>query len=152
MVTCVIVEIPVTKKGQLNFFEVNIPKDVTLAFDTQATITGINGIKDLRRLKGMNVAGIIKLQSENTADLYYSSLLTFGNSPVEALLPGFTDVCGDLINMFVTPYYENDYKPIPSVETIDSYTLYGCYEDLLGKDLNQNISYSVSLCLWTKYK
>ena len=152
MVTCIIVEIPVTKKGQLNFFEVSIPKDVTLVFDTQATITRIRGIKDLNRLKGRNVAGAIKLQSENNADLYYCSLVTIGNSPVEALLPGLPDVCSDLVNLFVTPYYDNDYRSVPSLETIDSYTLYGCYEDLLGKDLNLPVSYSISLCLWIKYK
>ena len=152
MVTSIIVEIPVSKKGELKFFEVNIPEDVILAFDAEATIVGISGIKDLRGLKGKNVAGTIKLQSENTADLHFNSLVTFGSSPVEDLLPGYADVSSDLINLFVTPYYENDYRPVPSIETIDSYTLYGCYEDVIGKELNRDISYTISLCIWTKLK
>ncbi len=151
MVTSIITEIPISKKGELKFFEVNIPKDVTLCFDPQAVIKG-NVIRDIRTIRGRNVAGTIKLQSENIADLYYNGIVTFGSSPVETLLPGYTDVIPDLLNLFFTPYYENDYKPIPQIEAMDSYILYGCYEDLLGAMLNQDVAYAISLTLWTKLK
>ena len=152
MATSIIIEIPVSKKGELKFFEVNIPKDVTLLFDTEASIMGISRIINIRRLRSKNIAGTLKLQSENTADLHYHSLITYGNTPVESLLPGYTDVSGDVVSLFATPYYENDYKPIPTIEAMDSYTLYGCYEDLLGKEMNQDVSYIISLCLWTEVK
>jgi hypothetical protein len=150
MVTSIVTEIPVSKKGELVFFEVNIPKDVTLAFDAEAAIWGISGIRDLKVLRGKNVAGTIKLQSENAEDLHYNVLITFGSSPVEVLLPGYADVNGELLNLFVSPYYQNNYRQVPSIEALDSYTIYGCYEDLIGKQLNLDITYNISLTLWTK--
>ena len=151
MVTSVVTEIQVSKKGELRFFEVNIPEDVTLAFDPEATIRG-SIIKDIRNIKGMNIAGIVKLQSENKADLEYYSVVRVGSSPLEILLPGYVDVVPDLLNLFADPYYENACRRVPSVDAIDSYTLYGCYEDVIGKEMNRDISYTISLCIWTKLK
>lgn len=141
----IIVNIPISKKGELYFFQVNIASDIAYLFDMQASITGLSA-----NVVANNVAGMLKLQSENKADVCYSSLVTFGASPVEALLPGIADVNTELISLFVTPYYENAYREIPKGGTMDSFTLYGCYEDLIGKQLNQNLSYNISLCFWAK--
>ena len=145
MLGSIIVNIAISKKGERYFFQVNVASDIAHLFDMQAAITGISA-----NVVVNNVAGILKLQSENRADVCYSSVVTFGASPVETLLPGIADVNTELISLFVTPYYENNYREVPKGGTMDSFTLYGCYEDMIGKQLNQNLNYTVTLCFWAK--
>ena len=152
MVASIIVEIPISKKGEMKFFEVNIPEDVTLVFDTEATIRGISDARFIHNANIQIIAGLLKLKSENAADLQFQSVITFGSSPVEDLLPGYAGLPNGPASLPTTPYYENSYKPVPTLNSVDSYTLYGCYEDLLGCRVNTDISYSISLCFWTKVK
>ncbi len=151
MTTSIITDITITKKGELKFFEVNIPGDAILAFDPQAVIKG-SGLNDLIAIAGRNTAGLLKLQSENISDLYHSSVVTFGGSDVEPLLPGYSSVVPELLTLFYTPYYQNEFRPIPQLEGVESYVLYGCYQDLIGAMLNADVAYTVSLTLWTKLK
>ncbi len=151
MTTSIITDITITKKGELKFFEISIPADAILAFDPQAVIKA-SSITNFLPVNGRNTAGLLKLQSENISDLYYSSVVTFGGSDVEPLLPGHSSVVPELLSLFYTPYYQNEFRPIPVQEGVESYMLYGCYQDLIGAMLNTDVAYTVSLTLWTKLK
>ena len=147
----VVVKIPVTTRGTLTFFQVSIPADAESIVGIETGIVGINTPGKVN-LTGKNLIGTIKLQSEQVADLCYSSQVFFGTGSLETMLPGFDSAPQDLVNLFTFPFAGSTQRGIEQVVINNSYTLYGCYEDLLGKELNQDVSYTISLCLWTKVK
>jgi hypothetical protein len=144
MLNTIIVTIPITKKGALNFFQVDIPSDVTGIFEIRAEATGL---MPPALLMGKNFGGTLKLQSESSAGLCFSYPVWFGKSPVEGLLPGMADVNDEITSLFITPYYENDCKAVSTIQLKDSYTLYGCYEDAIGLQYGSNLSYTIGLYL-----
>ena len=131
--------VPVTKKGELIFFQVNVPQDVDRIAGIEAGICGITGLDGIE-LSDKFQAGIIKVQGEHTADLCYSREIYFGAGFLEKTTPGFVDT-------LVSPVSG---KGMQELMITNCYTFYGCYEDTLGKQLNRNLSYNIGLYLSTE--
>ena len=147
MRNCMSIVLPIRKKGEHNFFEINLPSDTRFIIDIEATIIGISHLRSPSFITN-NVAGSIKLQSFGRSGLCFSQLLFIGKNPIEKLFPNYSQVNSELYSLLPNCYYENDYKPVPLAGKIESYLLYGCFEDLLGKQLNIDIQYEVHIILW----
>ena len=146
MTGTITIAVPVTRKGQRNYFQVNIKQHAISIIGIEAFVSGIT-LPGGRKMLDGNVAGTVKLQAENRADLSFIVQVWAGQSPVEPLLPGLTEVCDQLIGLFPSPYYLNLYNEKACNRPIDSYMLYGCYQDILGVQSNTDASYTVTLCL-----
>ena len=145
----VVVKIPVTKKGELNYFQINIPKDVERITGIETGISGLSGVTAIE-INDKYLAGIAKVQAENTADLCYSSEIFIGTGILEKTIPGFviTPANQSFYDLLSTP---NSGKAKQKMLIKNSHTLYGCYEDMLGKCFNRNLSYTIRLYLWTEH-
>ncbi len=146
MTGTITVAVPVTRRGQRNYFQVNIKQNATAITGIEAFVSGII-LPGGRKILDGNIAGTIKLQAENRAGLSCIIQVWTGQHTVEPLLPGLTDVCTELTSLFPEPYYFNLYDEQACKREIDSYMLYGCYQDILGVQSNTDASYTVTLCL-----
>ncbi len=145
MGSTITVEVQVKTKGERNYFQVNIPQSVTHITGIEAFVSKISLPGGRKDLDG-NVAGTIKLQAEGNAGLSFIAQVWLGAHPVEPLLPGLERV-SDLISLFPAPYYINTYDEQACKRIVDSYTLYGCYRDMIGMQSNIDARYLVTLCL-----
>lgn len=144
----VVTKINISRSGELNFFQVNIPKDVVGITGIQTGILGINvpGAK----FSSKNHVGTIKLQTETPANMCYCGEVYFGSGALENTLTGFDTANRDMVKLFTFPFASGSSSDVETTMIRDTYTLYGCYEDLLGKQLGRNVSYTIGLYLWTK--
>lgn len=149
MATSMIITIQVTKKGERHYFQVNIPQDTISITGIEATVSGITLPNLMKDLNG-DVAGTIKLQAENRPGLSFVAQVWAGAHPVEQVFPGMADLHGEICELFPFPYYCNEYSETTTSREVDSYMLYGCYEDVLGRQLSVDAKYSVALCLHLK--
>ena len=137
----VVVNIPITKKGQQKFFQVSIPKDVHCIAGIATGISGLDGL-NINEIAEKYQAGIIRIQAEHIADLCYSTEIFIGESILETEQPGFIDTIDN-------PVAGNGMQ---QVRINNSHTFYGCYVDTLGKIFSRNLSYTISLYLLTERK
>ncbi len=144
----IIVPIPITRQGQKVFFEVAIPKDVNSIIGIEASITGLSGIT-LVEIIGRQVAGMIKLQAEGTANQCYSTQVHVGISSLDKNQPGF--------NPTYTSWQQNSYvgsynREPEQVRIGKTNTIYGSYTDIYGKRISRDLVYTAGLYLWTERK
>lgn len=138
----------IRRAGEQQYFQVNIPRDVT---QIKGIITGVQLI-DVPAVSGTGQGGMLQLQATGPANGCYNSIVKL--EPVAALK-------GDL---GLTAYQAGFSKPnalltnglaqrgLNSPETIllpPCNCFYGNYKDLLGKGLAKDVSYRVSITLWT---
>lgn len=141
------VNIPVSRKGEMNFFQVNIPNDVARITGIIAEINGFNVAPDLTK---RTLAGTLKLQSEQSLNICYSCQLFIGTNPIEDVIKGFTYAGGDIADLYPSPYSGSTFRGFQPVRIANSYIISGCFEDNIGRSLNQDITYNVNLHLWTE--
>ncbi len=146
MAGTITVDVPVRRKGQRCYFQVNIQQNITRITGIEAFVSHIALPGGRKTLDG-NVAGTVKLQAENRAGLSFISQVWVGEHPIEQLLPGLEDVNGSLTQLFPSPYHLNLYDEHSCSRPVDSYMLYGCYQDILGFQSNLDAAYTVTLCL-----
>lgn len=142
------VNIPISRKGELNFFQVNIPDDVKCITGIVAEITGFSVAPDLSK---RSLAGTLKLQSEQNSNICYSCQLFIGSNSVEDVIKGFTYAGGDIADLYPSPYSGSTFRGIQPVRIPNSYIVFGCFEDNIGRQLNQDVAYNVGLHLWTEW-
>ena len=151
MASTITVEIPIRTKGERSYFQVNIPLSAMRITGIEGFVTKLNLPGGRKNLDG-NVAGTIKLQAENREGLSFITQLWVGDHPVEQLLPGIGSVNDQLVPLFPAPYYFNLYDEKACSRVIDSYMLYGCYQDILGVQSNVDARYLVTLCLYLEQR
>jgi hypothetical protein len=142
------VKIPVRKKGELNFFQVSIPQDVHSITGIQTGVLGITAPQ--LKLAGKTAIGSLRLQAEQLADLCFLTDISLGTGALENTLTGFDHARQDIANLFRFPFANGNFGGVEQVMIRGALTLYGCYQDQLGKDQKKNISYTIGLYLWTK--
>lgn len=139
--------IAISKMGELKFFQVNLPGDVS-------TITGIAG--DIRGYSvapvstGRMLAGTLKLQSELQAGICYSCQLFTGRNAIEDIIRGFTYTGGNVADLYPSPYSGGTFRGIQPVRIPGCHVLFGCFEDEIGKQTATDTSYIVSIYLYTE--
>src|SRR4051794_40865726 len=101
------VHIPISRKGELNFFQVNIPDDVKRITGIVAEVAGFNAKPDLSK---RSLAGILKLQSEQSANICYSCQLFTGRNSIEDVIKGFTYAGGDIADLYPSPYSGSTFR------------------------------------------
>jgi len=141
------VDIPIRAKGELNFFQVNIPDDVKCITGIVAEIRGYNIVPGAVR----NLAGTLKLQSEQGSNICYSCQLFTGANAIEDIISGFTYAGGNITDLYVSRYSGSTFRDIQPVRIPNSYIVFGCFEDNIGKQLNQDVAYNVGLHLFTEW-
>lgn len=139
-----VITLPITKKGELNFFQISLPRDIDRIVGMQA---GIMGVENLFEVTERYVAGIVKVQAENVADCCYSSEVAIGRSDFEVQTIGSIASYQPLTDMYLLRDVDSQLKPLL---IRNSFTLYGCYEDFLIKKLNAAITYTIRLYVWTE--
>lgn len=147
MVTSVIaLKVAISRQGQQNYFQVNVPKDTARIIGIETGITGLDGVTP-PEITGRQLAGQIRLQAENAANICYSAPVYLGISDLDKQLLGFDPL--------YTGWQQNLHigciDKVPDPVTIqNSYMLYGNYTDAFGKKLNRDLRYTVGLYLWTE--
>ncbi len=139
-----VITIPITKKGELNFFQINLPRDISRIVGMQA---GIMGVENLFAVSQRYVAGIVKVQAEQIASFCYSSEVAIGYTDFEVQPIGSIALYKPLAIPYSLRGVDSQLKPLL---IRNSFTLYGRYEDLLIKKLNAGITYTFRLYVWTE--
>ena len=139
----------ITRAGQQQYFQFNIPRDVTAI---TGIITSVQLI-DVALVAGTGQVGFLQLQTTGKANGCYNSIVKL--EPATALRAdlglkvyqaGFTQTNALLTNGLAQ-------RGITKPETINlpaCNSVYGNYKDLLGKSLTKNVQYRVAITLWTK--
>jgi hypothetical protein len=143
----VVTKINITRSGELNFFQVNIPKDVVGITGIQTGILGVHIPGD--GFGDKNHVGSIKLQAETPANMCYCCEVYFGSGTLENTLTGFDTASGDMVNLFTFPFASGSSSGVETTMIRNTHTIYGCYEDILGKQLGRDVPYTIGLYLWT---
>ncbi len=140
----VVVTVRITKANELNFFQVNLPRDIDRIVGMQA---GAMAFDNINPLTDRYVAGIIKVQAENYADLCYSSEMSVGQGAPQTNMTGFNTSKAELLALFSKPDADTG---MHAMRLTGCYTLYACFEDKLIKVLNMPITYTARLYVWTE--
>lgn len=139
----------ITRAGQQQYFEFNIPRDVV---SITGIITSVQLI-DAATVAGTGQVGFLQLQTTGKANGCYNSIVKL--EPATALKAdlglkvyqaGFTHPNALLTNGLAQ---RGRSKP----ETINlpaCNSVYGNYKDLLGKSLSKNVQYRIAITMWTK--
>ena len=139
----------ITRAGQQQYFEFNIPRDVV---SITGIITSVQLI-DAASVDGTGQVGFLQLQTTGKANGCYNSIVKL--EPATALKAdlglkvyqaGFTHSNALLTNGLAQ---RGRSKP----ETINlpaCNSVYGNYKDLLGKSLSKNVQYRIAITMWTK--
>lgn len=136
----------INTKGELNFFQISIPDDVQAITGIVAEIRGFSIAPfPLTRL----LAGTLKLQSEQLADICYSCQLFIGNNGIRDIITGFTYAGGTIADLYPSVYSGSTFRDVQPVRIPGCHVLFGCFEDEIGK-LIPGISYEISLHLYTE--
>lgn len=140
------VDIPVYRQGEINFFQVNLPDDVKGIRGIAAEIRGYDTIPT----PGVrNLAGTVKLQSEQLSGICYTCQLFTGESAIEQdVVKGLTYAGGDIADLYPSKSSGSTFRGIQPVRISNSYVVFGCFEDNIGKLMNQDVAYTVSLLLY----
>jgi hypothetical protein len=138
----------ITLAGQQQYFQVNIPRDVTAITGIIASVQLI----DAPVVSGTGQVGMLQLQATGTANGCYNSIVKLepvvalkGDLGLKVYQAGFTKD-----NALLTNGLAQRGQSAP--ETIllpPCNSFYGNYRDLLGKVLKRNVQYRVSVTLWT---
>jgi hypothetical protein len=139
-----VITVPVTKAGELNFFAINLPRDIDRIVGMQA---GVSSLNNMNAAYDRYLAGTVKVQAENYADLCYSCEISIGQGSIEKSMTGFTTPDTGLLKLFTLPNVDTG---MHQMQLEGCYTLYGCYEDVLIKALNIPVTYIVRLYVWTE--
>ncbi len=142
------VNIPISTKGELNFFQLNLPDDVNVIQGVVADVSGFSVAPDLTK---RTMAGTLKLQSEQQSNICYSCQLFTGANGIEDTISGFTYSGGDIADLYPSVYSGNTFSGIQPLRIAGTYVLFGCFEDNIGKQLGQDVAYNVSLHLYTEW-
>jgi hypothetical protein len=140
------VDIPVTGKGEINFFQVNIPDDIKRITGIIAEVKGFSGVAIVAR----NLVGTLKLQTEQGSNICYSCQLFAGSNAISDSIGGFTYAGGNIADLYPSRYSGSTFRGIQPVRISGSYVVFGCFEDNIGRQLNQDAAYTVSLLLYTE--
>ncbi len=150
----VIAKIPITKKGEQKFFQVIIPKDTDRISGIETGITGISLPVGMvaNDIAGKQLMGTVKLQAENSANIFYSSELFIGAGQLDTALFGFDGSVPNaaFLNWLATPHAGSAFKDSETLLVKDTAMLYGCYTDAIGKLFNKDITYTAGIYLWTE--
>jgi hypothetical protein len=137
-------EIRVTKRGELNFFQVGLPRDIARITGVQASISGISGLLEIH---DRYLAGVIKLQAESAADLCLTAEVSIGQGGLQKSIVGFNTGNSGLLQLFTAPDADSG---LHRLCIRNSYTLYGCYEEMLMKKVNASLPYTIRLFIWAE--
>lgn len=141
----------ITKAGEQQYFQLNIPRDVI-------AITGVtNSIQLIQQatVSGTGQVGFLQLQATGRANGCYNSIVRL--EPVNALK---TDLS---LSTYQAGFLHTDLiqrngiaqrgKNSPeNIHLPACNSFYGNYRDLLGEMLSKDISYRLSITLWTQVK
>ena len=139
----------ITRAGQQQYFQFNIPRDVTAVIGIMTSVQLI----DVPVVSGTGQVGFLQLQTTGKANGCYNSIVKL--EPAIALKSdlsltvyqaGFTQTNALLTNGLAQ-------RGVTKPEIINlsaTNNVYGNYKDLLGKVLSKNIQYRVAITLWTK--
>ncbi len=133
------ITLPITKKGELQFFQMLIPKDVDRIVGMEVGISGCSGL-DPNWPPDRYEVGVLKVQAEQVSNLCFSTEIGMGAGLLEGFTPGFTCAL----------HPPNSGKGMHPVLIRNSYTLYGCYEDTLAKRFGTEMNYTITLVVWTE--
>ena len=139
----------ITRAGQQQYFQFNIPRDVT---SIVGIITSVQLI-DAATVSGTGQVGFLQLQTTGKANGCYNSIVKLepaaaikADLGLKVYQAGFTHENALLTNGLAQ-------RGITKPETINlpaCNSVYGNYKDLLGKALSKNVQYRVAITLWTK--
>ena len=139
------VNVAISRKGELNFFQVNIPDDVKGITGIVAEINGFSAAPDLSK---RTLAGTLKLQAEQSSGICYSCQLFTGRNGIEDVIKGFTYAGGNITDLYPSVYSGSTFRGIQPVRINGSYVVFGCFEDNIGRQMNQDIAYNVALHMY----
>jgi hypothetical protein len=139
----------ITRAGQQQYFQFNIPRDVTSITGIIASVQLINAPV----VSGTGQVGFLQLQTTGKANACYNSIVKL--EPAIALKAdlglkeyqaGFT-----LPNALLTNGLAQRGKTKPEIINLPACnSVYGNYKDVLGKTFLQTVQYRVAITLWTK--
>lgn len=139
------VDIPIYRKGEMNFFQVNVPNDVKCITGIVAEIRGYSvaptpGVR--------NIAGTVKLQTEQLSGICYSCQLFTDEN---AFKQSMTFAGSNMIGLYSLKVSGSTFRGIQPVRIPNTFVLFGCFEDNIGKLMDQDIAYHVNLLLYTEW-
>lgn len=144
----VIQNLLITRKGQHEYFQLNIARDVT-------AITGIASSVQLQEVvpvNGTGQTGMLQLQATGTANGCYNSIVKLeaaaalkGDLGLSVYQAGFTQDNALLTNGLAM----RGKSSAETIHLLPCNSFYGNYRDLLGARLGRDVQYRVSITLFT---
>lgn len=139
----------ITRAGQQQYFQFNIPRDVTAV---TGILTSVQLI-DVPAISGTGQVGFLQLQTTGKANGCYNSIVKLepaialkSDLSLKAYQAGFTQT-----NALLTNGLAQRGMTKPEIINLSACNnVYGNYKDLLGKQLSKNVQYRVAITLWTK--
>jgi hypothetical protein len=141
----------INRAGEQQYFQLNIPRDVTAI---TGIITSVQLI-DVPQVSGTGQVGLLQLQATGKPNGCYNSIVRLepaaalkADLGLQAYQAGFSQTNALLTNGLAQ-------RGLTSPETFQlpsCNSFYGNYRDLLGKGLRKNVSYRVSITLYTQRK
>lgn len=145
--------IPIERRGQQIFFQINLPLDIDRIVGIETAIRIVDGIK-IQYYKSMG-AGTLWLQSEGKADVCYCLYvlpermsMTTTDLGYTAIQAGFREggrILGDAIAQSA------GWKPDP-IDLPGCRMFYGSYIDALGIQSSTDVIYHLSIHIWVTLK
>ena len=146
MLTTVLVNtITISVPGQRVFFEVRPPDDTIAIVGIE---TGIIACAYAVPVGNSNIAGDLKLQSDDKTNRCFSTEVTFGNSRMEEAITGFPMATNPkLTELWTSPYSGGSNREPERLRVESCSVLYGSYSDHLGVS-GAAISYILNIYTW----
>lgn len=135
----VVVTINVTSKDSQQYFQVVVPRDTT-------RITGIESSVVLQSVLPANselFLGNLQLQAEGQTNFCYCTDIFLDRPNTQITTFGFPGV-GWIKNAFE----QSGMKEAEPLDIKGCHVLYGCFKDIIGQNLNTDLTYTVSFCIW----
>ena len=150
MTTGVLVnQVTVNRQGQQLFFEVTIPADTAGIIGIETSVSALQGI--ISSTDAGRMAGRLKLQAENVANLCYNGEVIIGNSQLENSEAGFPALTNpELTSLWTSPWSGGSFREPEILRIRGCSTLYGSYKDEMGIRLGIDLTYTVTLYTWTE--
>jgi hypothetical protein len=148
----IIEELSISKKGQLNMFQILIPSDAKhiIGFETNAIGLILNDVPvfgglptGLLKFQHSEVIGEVRIQSCGKSNLFYSDEVCFNDLNI-----GFADFTQT--GEWISSQWIKGVKREEDIVLVDECcaVLQGNYKDIIGTTSNVDLVYTVKVYLW----
>jgi hypothetical protein len=148
----IIEQLEISKKGQVNVFQLSVPSDAKRIIGFEMTVAGLvlndvpifGGLPSgLLKFQGSSVIGEIRIQSCGRSNLFFTGEVCFND-----LNMGFADFTQT--GEWISSQWTKGLKKEEDVVMVDECcaVLQGNYKDIIGTLANTDLTYTVNVYMW----